>query len=150
MVQCSSFVSKRASGKGAQLFFFLFQRRDQMGKGWHIFAGRFRVFRDAHYKIYFTTLILLTIYVQTENCGITCSFSLMFLYDDVLLKVFLIVFYCLCDQKQKRNQNTALEKFNTVSNDMNARKSAIFAFQFVKPILQTITQLIQYTVLTQS
>ena len=68
-----------------------------MGKGWYIFAGRFRVFRDAHYKIYFTTLILLTIYVQTENCGITYSFSLMFLYHVVLLKVFLIVFYCLCD-----------------------------------------------------
>ena len=30
---------------------------------------------------------------------------------------------------------------------MDARKSAIFAFQFVKPILQTITHLIQYTVL---
>ena len=30
---------------------------------------------------------------------------------------------------------------------MGARKSAIFAFQFVKPILQTITHLIQYTVL---
>ena len=30
---------------------------------------------------------------------------------------------------------------------MDTRKSAIFAFQFVKPILQTITLLIQYTVL---
>ena len=30
---------------------------------------------------------------------------------------------------------------------MNARKSTILAFQFVKPILQTITYLIQYTVL---
>ena len=30
---------------------------------------------------------------------------------------------------------------------MDARKIAIFAFQFVKPILQTITHLIQYTVL---
>ena len=30
---------------------------------------------------------------------------------------------------------------------MDARKSAIFAFQFVKPVLQTITYLIQYTVL---
>ena len=30
---------------------------------------------------------------------------------------------------------------------MDARKSAILAFQFVKPILQTITHLIQYTVL---
>ena len=30
---------------------------------------------------------------------------------------------------------------------MDARKSAIFAFQFVKPILQTITHLIKYTVL---
>ena len=30
---------------------------------------------------------------------------------------------------------------------MDARKSAIFAFQFVKPILQTIAHLIQYTVL---
>ena len=30
---------------------------------------------------------------------------------------------------------------------MDARKSAIFEFQFVKPILQTITHLIQYTVL---
>ena len=30
---------------------------------------------------------------------------------------------------------------------MDARKSAIFVFQFVKPILQTITQLLQYTVL---
>ena len=30
---------------------------------------------------------------------------------------------------------------------MDARKSAIFAFQFVKPILQTITHLIQYTIL---
>ena len=30
---------------------------------------------------------------------------------------------------------------------MDARKSAIFAFQFAKPILQTITYLIQYTVL---
>ena len=30
---------------------------------------------------------------------------------------------------------------------MGARKSATFAFQFVKPILQTIIHLIQYTVL---
>ena len=30
---------------------------------------------------------------------------------------------------------------------MGARKNAIFAFQFVKPILQTITHLIQYMVL---
>ena len=30
---------------------------------------------------------------------------------------------------------------------MDARKSVTFAFQFVKPILQVITQLIQYTVL---
>ena len=30
---------------------------------------------------------------------------------------------------------------------MDARKSAIFAFQLVKPILQTITHLIQQTVL---
>ena len=30
---------------------------------------------------------------------------------------------------------------------MEARKSAIFGFQFVKPILQTIKHLIQYTVL---
>ena len=30
---------------------------------------------------------------------------------------------------------------------MDARKSAIFAFHFVKPILQTITYQIQYTVL---
>ena len=30
---------------------------------------------------------------------------------------------------------------------MDARKSAIFAFQFVKTILQSITHLIQYTVL---
>ena len=30
---------------------------------------------------------------------------------------------------------------------MDARKQAIFAFQFVEPILQTITHLIQYTVL---
>ena len=30
---------------------------------------------------------------------------------------------------------------------MDARKKAIFAFQFVKPILQTITHLVQYTVL---
>ena len=30
---------------------------------------------------------------------------------------------------------------------MDARKSAIFAFKFVKPILQTITRLIEYTVL---
>ena len=30
---------------------------------------------------------------------------------------------------------------------MDARKSAIFAFEFLKPILQTITHLIQYTVL---
>ena len=30
---------------------------------------------------------------------------------------------------------------------MDARKSAIFAFQLVKPILQTITHLIKYTVL---
>ena len=30
---------------------------------------------------------------------------------------------------------------------MDARKSAIFAFQFVKPILQTITHLMQYTVI---
>ena len=30
---------------------------------------------------------------------------------------------------------------------MDARKSAIFAFQFEKPILQTITHLIQYKVL---
>ena len=30
---------------------------------------------------------------------------------------------------------------------MDARKSAIFAFQFVKPALKTITHLIQYTVL---
>ena len=30
---------------------------------------------------------------------------------------------------------------------MDARKSAIFAFQFVKLILQTITSLLQYTIL---
>ena len=30
---------------------------------------------------------------------------------------------------------------------MNARKSEIFPFHFVKPILQTITHLIQHTVL---
>ena len=30
---------------------------------------------------------------------------------------------------------------------MDARKSAIFTFQFVKPILQTIPYLIQYTIL---
>ena len=30
---------------------------------------------------------------------------------------------------------------------MEAHKNAIFAFQFVRPILQTIPQLIQYTVL---
>ena len=30
---------------------------------------------------------------------------------------------------------------------IDVRKSAIFAFQLVKPILQTITHLIQYTVL---
>ena len=30
---------------------------------------------------------------------------------------------------------------------MDVRKSKTFAFQFVKPILQTITQLIQHTVL---
>ena len=30
---------------------------------------------------------------------------------------------------------------------MDARKSAIFVFQFVKPVLLTITHLIQYTVL---
>ena len=30
---------------------------------------------------------------------------------------------------------------------MDARKRAIFAFQFVKPILKAITQLMQYTVL---
>ena len=30
---------------------------------------------------------------------------------------------------------------------MDARKSAIIAFQLVKPILQTITKLMQYTVL---
>ena len=30
---------------------------------------------------------------------------------------------------------------------MDARKSVVFAFQFLKPILQTITHLIQYTVL---
>ena len=30
---------------------------------------------------------------------------------------------------------------------MDTRKSAIFPFQFVKPILQTITHLIQYTAL---
>ena len=30
---------------------------------------------------------------------------------------------------------------------MDARKSVIFAFEFVKPVLQTITHLIQHTVL---
>ena len=30
---------------------------------------------------------------------------------------------------------------------MDARKSAIFAFQFVKPVLKTINQMTQYTVL---
>ena len=38
-----------------------------------------------------------------------------------------------------------LEKFNVVT--MDASKTAIFAFQSVKPVLQPITHLIQYTVL---
>ena len=40
-----------------------------------------------------------------------------------------------------------LEKSNIASNDQDARKITIFVFQFAKPILQTITHLIQYTVL---
>ena len=59
-------------------------------------GGRgFRVYRDNNSKFYVTTFIWLIIYIQTERCCITCSFSQMFLVYFVLLKGFLIVFYHL-------------------------------------------------------
>ena len=58
-------------------------------------GGWIRVYTDNNSKFYITTFIWLTIYIQTERCCITCSFSQMFLVYFVLLKGFLIVFYHL-------------------------------------------------------
>ena len=49
--------------------------------------------------------------------------------------------------KYRSVYRTCLKKFNIVSNHQGRTQKAIFAFQFLKPILQTITHLIQYTVL---
>ena len=69
-----------------------------IGKGWHlgwlIFWSRVSGFlADSSYEFYFTVLIWLTVYVQTERCCINCYCPLIFLAYFVLLKVFLVVIY---------------------------------------------------------
>ena len=49
--------------------------------------------------------------------------------------------------KYRSVYRTRLEKFNIVSNYQGRTQKAIFTFQFLKPILQTIIHLMQYTVL---
>ena len=48
------------------------------GRGWPICGERFMICKDSNYKFYIVTLIWVTIYVETENCCITCYFPLIF------------------------------------------------------------------------
>ena len=61
------------------------------GRGWLICGERFMICKDSNYKFYIMALIWFTIYVETENCCITCYFPLIFLAFFVLLKGLLIV-----------------------------------------------------------
>ena len=55
--------------------------------------GRGSRFLNSNYKFYFTTLISITIYVQTGRCFSLVIFHSMFLVYFFLLKIFLTVFH---------------------------------------------------------